>query len=54
MTDSLTLDNDAAFANYKEMAESMQSDIYICDPYKSHQKGAIENSNRCLICEKLP
>ncbi len=53
MMNSLTLDNDPAFAEYKGMAESLQSDIYFCDPYKSYQKGAIENGNR-LIREKLP
>lgn len=34
----LTLDNDPAFAEYKEMAEYLKSDIYFCDPYKSYQK----------------
>ncbi len=53
MMDSLTLDNDPAFAEYKNMGAELGADIYFCDPYKSYQKGAIENGNR-LIREKLP
>ncbi|MBX9621349.1 MAG: hypothetical protein K2X28_04900 [Alphaproteobacteria bacterium] len=53
MMKSLTLDNDPAFAEYKGIGESLKSDIYFCDPYKSYQKGAIESGNR-LIREKLP
>ena len=51
--DTLTLDNDPAFAGYKDLAETLNADIYFCDPYKSWQKGAIENGNR-LLREKLP
>jgi IS30 family transposase len=51
--DTLTLDNDPAFAGYKDLAETLDADIYFCDPYKSWQKGAIENGNR-LLREKLP
>lgn len=43
---SLTLDNDPSFADYKQMASSLQTSIYFYDPYKSYQKGAIENANR--------
>lgn len=53
LMESLTLDNDPAFAEYKGLSESLRSDIFFCDPYKSYQKGAIENGNR-LIREKLP
>lgn len=53
LIESLTLDNDPAFAEYKGLSESLRSDIFFCDPYKSYQKGAIENGNR-LIREKLP
>lgn len=41
MMDSLTLDNDPAFAEYKNMGDCLKSDIFFCDPYKSYQKGAI-------------
>lgn len=51
--DTLTLDNAPAFAGYKDLAEKLDAGIYFCDPYKSWQKGAIENGNR-LLREKLP
>lgn len=50
---SLTLDNDISFIEHKEMAESLGATIYFCEPYKSYQKGAIENANR-LLRTKLP
>lgn len=53
LIDSLTLDNDTAFAEFPIIGEALGSKIYFCDPYKSWQKGAIENGNR-LIREKLP
>ena len=34
------------------MSESLKSDMYFCDSYKSYQKGTIENGNR-LIRETL-
>lgn len=42
---TLTLDNDTAFTEYKELAEKLDTKIYFCDPYKSWQKGSIENGN---------
>jgi len=53
MLESLTLDNDTAFAASKNMGACLKSDIFFCDPYKSYQKGAIENGNR-LIRENFP
>lgn len=50
---SLTLDNDVAFALHEDIATHMQSTIYFCEPYKSYQKGAIENANR-LLRSQLP
>lgn len=50
---SLTLDNGSEFAGYKDIADSLMIDIYFCDPYKSYQKGSIENGNK-LIRTKLP
>ena len=40
---TLTLDNDPAFAGYKDLAVKLDANIYLCDPYKSWQKGAKEN-----------
>ncbi|MCD6040232.1 MAG: TonB-dependent receptor, partial [Gammaproteobacteria bacterium] len=45
---TLTLDNNPAFALHPEIAEKIKSDIYFCEPYKSYQKGGIENANKLL------
>lgn len=50
---TLTLDNDTAFALHEHIAQSLKADIYFCEPYKSYQKGAVENANK-LIRTKLP
>jgi IS30 family transposase len=50
---SLTLDNDPAFAKYRDIKVALNSEIYFCEPYKSYQKGAIENANR-LLREEFP
>ena len=46
MIKTLTLDNDPAFAKYKELSKELGATLYFCDPYKSWQKGSIENGNR--------
>lgn len=43
---SLTLDNDIAFKKHKELSEMLGVDIYFCEPYKSWQKGGVENMNK--------
>lgn len=45
---SITFDNDIAFRKHEEMAQEFTATTYFCDPFKSHQKGAIENANRQL------
>jgi IS30 family transposase len=45
---SLTLDNDIAFTHHLTVANALNTSIYFCEPYKSWQKGAIENANRIL------
>lgn len=50
---SLTLDNDIAFACHDEIAHALDSSIYFCEPYKSYQKGGVENANK-LIRTQLP
>lgn len=52
VVDTLTLDNDTAFVEHPIIAQELASQIYFCDPYKSWQKGGIENGNR-LIREKI-
>jgi IS30 family transposase len=50
---TLTLDNDTAFAQHERIEAEMEAKIYFCEPYKSYQKGAIENANK-LLRTKLP
>ena len=45
---SLTFDNGFEFTNHEEIANVLQVKTYFCDPYKSYQKGAIENGNKQL------
>jgi IS30 family transposase len=47
------LKNDIAFAQFENMQSEMKTQIYFCEPYKSYQKGGIENANR-LLRTKLP
>ena len=50
---SLTLDNDPSFSEFESLGNSLNARIYFCEPYKSYQKGAIENANK-LIRTRLP
>lgn len=50
---SLTLDNDSAFALHENISRDLSTEIYFCEPYKSYQKGAIENANK-LLRTQLP
>lgn len=43
---SLTLDNDIAFKKHKELSALLRTTIYFCEPYKSWQKGGVENMNK--------
>lgn len=43
---SLTLDNDIAFKKHKKLSELLDVNIYFCEPYKSWQKGGVENMNK--------
>jgi IS30 family transposase len=43
---SITLDNGVEFAQYQDIGKKIGADIFFCDPYKSYQKGAIENANK--------
>lgn len=48
MFNSLTLDNDIAFKKHKELSELLNTNIYFCEPYKSWQKGGVENVNKLI------
>lgn len=50
---TLTLDNDVAFSLYEEIAKNLDANLYFCEPYKSYQKGGVENANR-LLRTKFP
>ena len=50
---TLTLDNGVEFSFHEKMSKKLKAIIYFCDPYKSWQKGAIENANK-LLRTKLP
>jgi len=50
---SMTLDNGVEFAYHEKMSKKLRAKIYYCEPYKSYQKGAIENANK-LLRTKLP
>lgn len=45
---SLTLDNDIAFAKWKELEEKIGAPTYFCHPYHSWEKGLVENTNRWI------
>jgi IS30 family transposase len=45
---SLTLDNDIAFQNWKELEKQLKCNIYFTHPYCSWEKGLVENMNRWI------
>jgi len=50
---SITFDNGGENAKHIEIRNNFNIDTYFCDPYKSWQKGSIENANG-LIRQYLP
>ena len=42
---SLILDNGTEWAEHRQIAEKLGTKVYFCEPYKSYQKGSIENAN---------
>lgn len=45
---SLTLDNDIAFQNWKDLEKQLGCGIYFTHPYCSWEKGLVENTNRWI------
>ncbi len=43
---SLTVDNDIAFAQHRELADALGAPIYFARPYRSTDKPLVENTNR--------
>jgi len=42
---TLTLDNGGEFAKHMNVVEALGLESFFCDPYCSHQKGGVENTN---------
>lgn len=46
--DTTAADNGFEFAKHERIANKLQAKTYFCEPYKSYQKGTIENGNKQL------
>lgn len=45
---TLTLDNDIAFSHWKKLERALRTTIYFTTPYRSWEKGLVENTNRWI------
>ena len=45
---SITLDNDLSFQKHRELSELVDAVVFFCHPYRSSEKGAVENRNRAV------
>lgn len=45
---SITFDNGSEFSRHEDIASHLKAKTYFCEPYKSYQKGSIENGNNAL------
>jgi IS30 family transposase len=45
---SLTLDNDISFSHWKKLERDLNTTIYFTHPYRSWEKGLVENTNRWI------
>jgi IS30 family transposase len=45
---TLTLDNDISFSHWRKLETILQTDIYFTQPYRSWEKGLVENTNRWI------
>lgn len=45
---TLTLDNDISFSHWRELEGLLQTTIYFTHPYRSWEKGLVENTNRWI------
>lgn len=45
---SITFDNGSEFALHEQVKVALKVDTYFCDPYKSYQKGSVEQGNLWL------
>lgn len=45
---SLTLDNDISFSHWRELEKLLHTTVYFTHPYRSWEKGLVENTNRWI------
>lgn len=45
---TLTLDNDISFSHWRKLETILQTSIYFTQPYRSWEKGLVENTNRWI------
>jgi IS30 family transposase len=45
---TLTLDNDISFSHWRKLEKSLSTSIYFTEPYRSWEKGLVENTNRWI------
>lgn len=45
---TLTLDNDISFSHWRKLEKQLQTSIYFTHPYRSWEKGLVENTNRWI------
>jgi transposase, IS30 family len=45
---SLTVDNDIAFVQHKELADAIKAPVYFARPFRSTDKALVENTNRWI------
>ena len=45
---TVTTDNDILFQKHKELEKLLDVKIYFCHPYRSWEKGSVENTNKCI------
>jgi len=45
---TLTLDNDISFSHWRKLASVLNTKIYFTHPYRSWEKGLVENTNRWI------
>lgn len=45
---TLTLDNDISFSHWRELEKQLHTRVYFTHPYRSWEKGLVENTNRWI------
>lgn len=45
---TLTLDNDISFSHWRKLETILQTNVYFTQPYRSWEKGLVENTNRWI------